>query len=82
MSPPKAKRDMLQELHQAVIGIPDNPDENGMIGDIKEIKDILKTQNNRIRNNERNISRVKGILVGLSVIISGGLGLGISRLLG
>ena len=34
----KTQRDMMRELHQVVIGIPDSPIDNGLVGDIAEIK--------------------------------------------
>ena len=79
----KTQKEMVRELHQAVVGLPENPEENGLIGDVKEIKSILITQNGRIRSNERRISRINGILVGIATVggLAGG-GYGISQLIG
>jgi len=77
----KTQKEMVRELHQAVVGLPSNPEENGLIGDVREIKDHLALQNGRIRSNEKSISKIKGILVGISAL--GGLagaGFGISQL--
>lgn len=80
--PEKTQREMVRELHQAVVGLPENPEENGLIGDVKEIKDSLVIQNGRIRSNEKSLSRIKGIIIGISTV--GGLtgaGFGISQLI-
>ena len=79
----KTQKEMVRELHQAVVGLPENPEENGLIGDVKEIKSILITQNGRIRSNEKRISRINGILVGIVTVggLAGG-GYGISQLIG
>lgn len=42
-------------------------------GDVKEIKETLVKQNDRIRANEKGVSRIKGILVGVG-ILGGGSG--------
>ena len=47
----KTQRQMLQEVYQAVIGIPNNPDENGIIGDVREIKVHLQTLNGQVARN-------------------------------
>lgn len=79
--PAKTQKEMVQELHQAVVGLPENPEENGLIGDVKEIKDHLVMQNGRIRSNEKSISRIKGIIIGISAVGGvAGAGFGISQL--
>ena len=50
------QRDLLREIHQVVIGLPDNPEANGLIGDMAEIKQLLVTQNGSIRENAKNIA--------------------------
>jgi len=42
---------IINEVHQAVLGIPDTED-NGMVGDLKELKNHVKKQNGRIRKLE------------------------------
>ena len=65
-------KELTRELHQAVIGIPDNPEENGLIGDIKDIKKEFKILNGRVTKTETGLSRLKGIIAGISIL--GGLG--------
>ena len=73
----KPQREMIRELYQAVIGIPENPDDNGLIGDVKEIKDQLRVVNGKTRKNEIR-SKVNQWAIG--AIASGGAG--ISKFLG
>lgn len=73
--------DLIKETHQALLGIPGTED-NGLVGDFKELKEVVKQQNSRIRNVETKQSKVKGILIGLGILGSGGVGMGISQLLG
>jgi len=72
----------LDSLCQAVIGIPENPDDNGLIGDVKDLKKILLSQNDRIRKNEQRIFKIWGILIGVGAIGGSGLGVGLSKLWG
>ncbi len=41
------KPSLISEVHQAVLGIP-NTEDNGLVGDIKEIKAELKSVNKRV----------------------------------
>ncbi len=61
---------MLQEVHQAVLGVKDS-DDNGLVGDLKEVKTALKELNGRVRLNTVKIASVIGILIGLGIL--GGL---------
>ena len=78
----KTNKKLLQELYQAVIGIPENSDENGLIGDVRDVKAILTLQNSRIRKNELRITKIWGILIGIGALGGAGIGLGIKSLLG
>ena len=59
----KTPAQMTQELYQAVIGIPENPNENGLIGEVKDM-------NKRLRCVEKNIGKIKGIGAGAVIVIS------------
>ena len=76
----KTQKAMLQELSQAVIGIPDSPD-NGIIGDIKEIKIMVRKQNDRVRKNERHIAKIWGVIIGCGALGGTGIGLSLKALL-
>jgi len=71
----KTQKEMTLELYQAVIGIPENPKDNGLIGKIDGIETLLKIQNGRVTKNEKCISnlksKIRGIIIGISVF--GGL---------
>lgn len=76
----KPWRDMLQELHQGVYGIPDT-EEHGLLGDVKELITVVLAQNTRIRKNEQTIFKLWGILIGIGAATGVCLGLGL-RMLG
>lgn len=80
--PDKTQKEQIQELCQAVIGIPENPDDNGLIGDVRDLVTYVKEQNKRIGKNERRISKVWGILIGVGAVGGTGLGFGLSNFLG
>ena len=80
--PEKTQKELLQELYQAVIGIPENPDEHGLIGDVAEVKEFIKAQNGRIGKVEQKTNIIWGILIGVGAIGGTGVGLGIKALLG
>ena len=78
---PKTQKELLQELSQAVIGIPENPDDNGLIGDIRDVKKLILDQNTRIRRNEQKIMKIWGIMIGVGAVGGTGLGIGIKQIL-
>ena len=52
----KSQEEMIRELYQCVIGLPDNPADNGLIGDIDDIKKLMVGQANYVTENTRNIA--------------------------
>ena len=46
----KTQKEILRELHQAVVGIPESPDDNGLIGAVKDIRDEVRSLNGCVRN--------------------------------
>ena len=75
------QREMLQTLTQVIIGIPGNPDDTGMIGDIKEIKRDIKTQNTRINKIEGKQKFLFGLIAG-SGTVGGLIGSALNKVFG
>ena len=75
----QTQEEILAEVHQALLGVPDNPNENGLIGIVGKIDAKLDVLNGRVRGNEVR-SKVNQSIIGT---LSGGgiLGL-IGKLLG
>ena len=76
----KTQKEMIAELYQAVIGIPENPNDNGLIGTVCSIEKKLDVVNGRTRANETR-SKVNRWAIG-SMIGSGGIFGGVGKLLG
>ena len=74
-----SQEEQVRELHQAIFGVKDSADK-GMAGDMREIKELLKTQNGRVQNNRASISKLKGIMIGLGLLGSSGVGMGVVQL--
>ena len=73
------QREMIKELYQAVIGIPENPKENGLIGLVSDISKKLDAVNGRTRANEVR-SKVNQAIV--AVLVGGGsITAGITKLI-
>ena len=47
----KTTDQMIAELHQVVIGIPENPQENGMVGKMEDIDKHLRQLNGQVGTN-------------------------------
>lgn len=76
----KTLKQLTQEVHQAVLGVPGTED-SGLVGDMKELKYDVKKQNGRVRLNTVRIAIIIGVLAGLGVL--GGLEISdITQLLG
>ncbi len=67
--PDKTQKEMTQELYQAVIGLPENPEENGLIGDVKELVKVIKEQNGRIRKNSKLIYIGYGVFIAIAIAL-------------
>jgi len=64
---PSERDELLIELKTAMVGLKDT-DEKGMVGDIKDIKDTIRKQNGRIRNNTIAIAALVSFLTGLGLL--------------
>ena len=69
---------ILQELYQAVLGIPQNPTENGLVGIVHEISEKLDKVNGRTRGNEIR-SKINQTLI-LTIIGGSGITAFITKL--
>ena len=67
----KTSEEMVKELYQAVVGIKDNPGDNGLIGDIRDISKKLDIVNGRTRANEIR-SKVNQAIIGITILGAGG----------
>lgn len=67
-------RKLLQEVHQAVLGVPDTED-NGLVGDFKELKEAVKESNGRQRKLSKKVNTMIGVLVGCGLLTGGGYGI-------
>ena len=72
--PEKLQKDMIRELYQAVIGIPENPEENGLIGDVKQINKKLDIVNGRTRSNETRSKINRWAIGSICAGVTGGVG--------
>ena len=65
----KSENIILQRVAQAVIGMPDNPDDNGMVGDVKEIEQHLRKLNGSVASDGSDISMLKWAVGGLWLLV-------------
>ena len=64
--PQKTQLEMLRELYQVIIGLPNNPKDNGLIGKIDGIESHLKSLNGAVSRN--TIFRKATVAIGIPVI--------------
>ena len=74
----KDERETLNQVHQAVLGIP-GTDEKGLVGDLRDIKKDIQHQNSRLGKTETKVNRIIGGLIVLGCLC--GAGFGIAQLL-
>ncbi len=55
---PSQRDDLIRETHQALLGIKGTED-NGLIGDFKELKDVVIKQNGAITKNTLNVKWIR-----------------------
>jgi len=65
--PEKTQKQLAQETHQAVLGVEGTADK-GLVGDVKDVVGILKTQNHRIRKLEIVVGSLIAALVSAGVL--------------
>ena len=49
--PDKTQEQILLEIYHVVVGIPENPYDNGIVGDITEMKNLFKDLNGQVAKN-------------------------------
>ena len=59
---------LLYEVHQALFGISHNPDENGLVGDVKDMKGHLVKLNGQVKTN--TIFRKAGTFLTGAIVIA------------
>jgi len=74
----KTAKEMTQEIYQAVLGIPENPTENGLVGTVKDISRKLDIVNGRTRKNEVRSKVNQAVLCVLT--LGGGAVAGVTKL--
>ena len=63
----KTQKQLIQETHQGMYGVPGTED-NGLVGDVKELVTVVKKQNGRISRNSRIIFVIVGVLIGTGIL--------------
>ena len=63
----KTEREIIQEIYTMLLGVPYTED-NGCIGDIKEIKEHLAKQNGKIAKNRLCIIGLACLLIGMGIL--------------
>lgn len=66
----KTQKELLQEVHQGVYGVPDT-DEKGLVGKMDDIVTEMRRMNGRVSRNSRLVYVILGVLITLGTI--GGL---------
>jgi len=58
---------IINEVHQAVLGVPKTEDK-GMVGDLRELKNHVKSQNGRITKLEIGLCSLVTLLAGMGIL--------------
>jgi len=66
-------------IYHVLVGIPENPHDNGLIGDIKDIKESIDELNGRVRGNEVR-SKVNQAIIAI-ILGSSGITIGVTKIL-
>ena len=64
---PEKQKDMIQEIWQALYGVPDT-DDKGMYGDFDKACKIMRSNSNRIVKLEITLASLIALLVGVGVL--------------
>jgi len=75
----KSQKKMIQEVHQAVLGI-ENTEDNGLVGDFKELKEAVRESNGKRQKLSKKVNLMIGVLIGCGLLTGGGFG--IAQLIG
>ena len=69
--------ELLTQLKTVMVGV-ENTEEKGLVGDVKDILEMVREQNGR----QRRLATKVNILWGIALVLMGGTGFSLSRLIG